>query len=160
MSSPKYDVFNESTSTASSNVTYCITNKEIQSYVNEIAKPSFTILVVDDNVFNQQYISELLLTLGYLSSTADNGKVALELVQHHCFDLILMDCQMPEMDGYSATQHIREWQIRQNKPHTPIVAVTASDDRKKCFTAGMDDFLGKPFYPKELKGMLEKWLTH
>ena len=89
---------------------------------------------------------------------AYNGKEAVELVKTHPFDAVLMDCHMPIMDGYEATRIIRSVL---NKPDLPIIAVTANvmhGDREKCYSAGMDDYITKPYERHELLEVLEKWI--
>ncbi|MDH5700159.1 MAG: response regulator, partial [Nitrospirota bacterium] len=118
-----------------------------------------TILVADDHNVNQELASLLLQKLGHQVEVARNGKEAFETLQKRSFALILMDCQMPVMDGYAATQAIRAWE-GENR-HTPIIAVTANampGDREKCLAAGMDDYLTKPIKPEKLQDMLHRWL--
>jgi signal transduction histidine kinase len=118
------------------------------------------ILVVEDNLINQEVASALLETLGVTCSLAENGRIALEmLTKPHHFDLVLMDCQMPEMDGFEATRQIRRHESGRGA-HVPIVALTANamvGDRELCLAAGMDDFLSKPFQLKQLADLLNKW---
>ena len=91
----------------------------------------------------------------------DNGAEALKaLTAPHEFDLVLMDCQMPVMDGYQATHLYREFEVANGTPRLPIVALTANamkGDRDRCFAAGMDDFLSKPFRIADLKTVVSKW---
>lgn len=115
------------------------------------------ILLVEDNITNQIVARTILERLGYKVDTAFNGIEALNILNHKGYDLILMDCQMPEMDGYQATRHIRE----QEKTHTPIIAMTAhamKGDREKCLDAGMDDYIPKPVDPQIMADTIEKWL--
>ncbi|MCA9419470.1 MAG: response regulator, partial [Nitrospira sp.] len=118
-----------------------------------------TILVADDHIVNQELASLLLHKIGHEVEVVSNGKEALERLRERAFALILMDCQMPEMDGYAATKAIRSWEGE--KRHIPIIAVTAnamSGDREKCLAAGMDDYLTKPIKPEKLRDMLHRWL--
>jgi CheY-like chemotaxis protein/HPt (histidine-containing phosphotransfer) domain-containing protein len=118
-----------------------------------------TILVADDHTVNQELASLLLHKLGHEVEVVPNGKAAIETIQKRPFALILMDCQMPDMDGYATTKAIRAWEGEQR--HTPIIAVTAnamSGDREKCLAAGMDDYLTKPIKPDKLRDMLRRWL--
>jgi CheY-like chemotaxis protein len=88
---------------------------------------------------------------------AANGHQVLEWLEKEPFDLILMDCQMPEMDGFEATRRIR---AQEATAHIPIIALTANampEDREACLQAGMDDYLPKPFKPEALRAMLERW---
>ena len=115
------------------------------------------ILVAEDNVVNQKVATKMLEKLRCVSEVAVNGREALEKLENGSFDLILMDCHMPEMDGFEATAEIRRrWPERT----TPIVALTASamkEDRDRCLQAGMDDFVTKPVSPKALADVLERW---
>jgi CheY-like chemotaxis protein/HPt (histidine-containing phosphotransfer) domain-containing protein len=95
---------------------------------------------------------------------AGNGKEALKAFSENRYDLILMDCEMPEMDGYEATRSIREEQrlTQPGHPHVPIIALTANafkEDRERCLAAGMDDYLSKPFTQGQLAEALERWLN-
>jgi len=115
------------------------------------------LLVAEDNLVNQKVAIGLLRKLGYACEVASNGLEALRALDERSFDLVLMDCQMPECDGYEATRRIRGLGLR-----VPIVAMTAnamSGDRERCLEAGMDDFLTKPVSPAALKDALEKWLA-
>jgi CheY-like chemotaxis protein len=92
----------------------------------------------------------------------ENGQQAFDRVRQEGFDLVLMDCQMPVMDGFTATRLIREWEEAQHHPHTPIVALTAhamAGDRENCLAAGMDDYLSKPFRIGDLENLLRRWLA-
>lgn len=119
------------------------------------------ILVVEDNPVNQLVCQAMLARLGLQVELADNGVAALQALDREPFDLVLMDCQMPEMDGYQATKAIRVRERVRPGVHLPIVALTAhalSGDREKCLAAGMDDYLGKPFQIGELEAVLRRWL--
>lgn len=118
-----------------------------------------TILVADDHTVDQELASLLLHKLGHKVEVVSNGKAAIETLQKRPFALILMDCQMPDMDGYATTKAIRAWEGEQR--HTPIIAVTAnamSGDREKCLATGMDDYLTKPIKPDKLRDMFHRWL--
>ena len=116
------------------------------------------VLLVEDNRVNQKLALRLLGKMGHHATLATNGREALDLVQKNMFDLILMDIQMPEMDGYTATKAIRERQ-RQSGVRVPIIAMTAntmSGDREKCLAGGMDDYLSKPILMDELRRTIDR----
>ena len=120
------------------------------------------ILLVEDNEVNQMVVLKRLKRMGYSSvELAENGLVAVDKVAGGDFDLVLMDCQMPELDGYEATRRIRQSECGSNK-HTPIIALTANalvGDREKCLDAGMDDFLAKPFKSEKLQQLMAQWMN-
>jgi CheY-like chemotaxis protein len=116
------------------------------------------ILVVEDNPVNQLVATGLLRALGYRTDTADDGLAAIEAARTNGYDAILMDVQMPLMDGYTATRHIR---AHETGPRRPIIAMTAAaveGERERCLEAGMDDYLPKPISPRALLEKLERWL--
>jgi PAS domain S-box-containing protein len=123
--------------------------------------PRIPILVVDDNHVNQKLAKALLNKLGYYDiDTADNGQLAIQAVAAKQYHLVLMDCQMPVMDGFVATRLIRIAESS-TEHRTPIVAMTANaiqGDREHCIEAGMDDYLAKPIGPRALREMLNYWL--
>ncbi|SEL96462.1 PAS domain S-box-containing protein [Syntrophus gentianae] len=126
---------------------------------------SFRILLVEDNPVNQALTTAMLAYFGCQADLAENGLDALTKVAAERYDLILMDCQMPEMDGYEATAAIREEEATSREHgepgHVPIVALTAhalDGDREICLMAGMDDYLSKPFKVEELRSILSRWL--
>ena len=119
------------------------------------------ILIVEDNLINQKVSLALLNKFGYKAQTADNGLMALEKIKQQKFDLIFMDFQMPELDGYETTGRIRNGQSGICSPKIPIIAMTANamkGDQEKCLIAGMNDFLSKPIIPAELESILQKWV--
>jgi signal transduction histidine kinase len=120
------------------------------------------LLVVEDHEINREVIVNQLNNMDCLVALAGNGYEALEYLENNVVDLVLMDCQMPEMDGYTATRHIREKEAADGHvTRLPIVALTAHvtvDDKNKCLEAGMDDYLGKPFTFELLQKKLNKWL--
>lgn len=119
------------------------------------------ILVVEDNKVNQKVLCLNLEKLAYSFDIANNGLEAIELLSKKSFDLILMDCQMPELDGYEATKRIRTLSNSQ-RAKIPIIALTANaikGDREKCLEAGMNDYLTKPIDTKKLSMTLEKWIA-
>ncbi|MDP6040706.1 MAG: response regulator, partial [Candidatus Latescibacteria bacterium] len=120
---------------------------------------SLHILVAEDNRLNQKLATRLLERLGHTVVSADNGKAALESLAHESFDLVLMDCQMPEMDGFEATQAIRKSDWVHNVD-IPIVAMTGNvgdEDRNACLTAGMNDHIPKPVSQEALAAVLDRW---
>lgn len=119
------------------------------------------ILLVEDNPINQDVACLVLTQLGCLVDVAFNGIQALEKHAHHNYDLIFMDCQMPLMDGLTATEKIREIESAQAMKRTPIVAFTAnalSTDRQVCIEAGMDDYLSKPFKRSQVQDVLDRFV--
>ncbi len=120
------------------------------------------VLLVEDNPVNLAVARKLLDRLGLEVDTAKDGRVAVDAVHRTRYDLVLMDCQMPEMDGYEATQEIRVREAAMKRARLPIVAMTANamaGDREKCFDAGMDDYLAKPLDVAQLREVLAKWLV-
>ncbi len=120
------------------------------------------VLVVDDNEINQLVAKDMLETFGLRVEIADNGKSAINLLTKHDFDLVFMDCQMPIMDGYEATQHIRNSNSPGLNPNIPIIAMTANamhGDEQKCYDYGMDDYIAKPFDLTTLLTILTDWLN-
>ena len=119
---------------------------------------SLQILLAEDNPVNQQLAMELLQTRGYSVKLATNGKEVLAALDRGTFDVVLMDVNMPEMDGYQTTAAIRERE-KSNGRHLPIIALTGfsmSGDRERCLQAGMDAYLCKPVRSKELFEALEQ----
>jgi CheY-like chemotaxis protein len=123
--------------------------------------PQGRILLVEDNLINQQVALGMLESRGYRVTVAANGREALDHHSSGAFDLILMDCDMPEMDGFEATREIRAREGGASSEHVAIIALTANamaQDRDACLAAGMDDHLGKPFSSATLQAMLERWM--
>ena len=130
--------------------------------IEEIELPTnLKVLVVDDHPINQSFAKKLLSKLGFpCVDLAENGQVALNLINENKYDLVLMDCQMPELDGYQATEMLREKE-QQTGEHIPVIALTANamvGDREKCLKAGMDDYLSKPINPEKLLSLMKKWV--
>jgi len=121
-------------------------------------QPSVNILVAEDNPLNQRVIMKMLQKLGYQARAVVNGREAITALSDGAYDLVFMDCQMPELDGYEATRRIRDSDAK--IAHIPIVGVTAHvlpGDREKCLAAGMNDYLGKPVLIGHLSAAIEKW---
>ena len=160
----------------------------IRSTDESSASSASRLLLVEDNQINQKLASRLLKKFGYEVDIAGNGQEALAILSRQAYTAILMDCQMPELDGFEATRIIRAQEIRKQTAgaaqhpdpltaaleapfslhpsalaHTPIIALTANavtGDRERCLAAGMDDYLTKPIDPTELKSVLARWLPH
>ncbi|MCZ4303989.1 PAS domain S-box protein [Zoogloeaceae bacterium G21618-S1] len=116
------------------------------------------LLLVEDNEVNQYVAQELLADAGLKVDVADNGQQALELFAQQPYDLILMDMQMPVMDGLAATRAIRTLATGSEVPILAMTANAFAEDRQRCIAAGMDDYLSKPFEPKQLYAVLRRWL--
>lgn len=136
--------------------------KEIELNVPQEDKTqTINVLVVEDNEVNQLVMKGFLKKFGYTSDSAMNGEEAVSMVAQTQYDLILMDCQMPIMDGFEATEKIRHYTA--NQKHIPIIAVTANameGDKERCLDAGMDDYLKKPISMDLLKAAINKQLNH
>jgi CheY-like chemotaxis protein len=120
-------------------------------------RPEARLLLVEDNPANQRVASLLLAKMGYAVDVAANGQAALEMLASKPFDLVLMDCQMPVLDGYEATRRIRTGKFAGINPRVPIVALTAyarAEDRARCLNAGMDAYVSKPIRADELERAL------
>ncbi|HJW02054.1 MAG TPA: response regulator, partial [Azospira sp.] len=127
------------------------------------ARPHFrgSVLLVEDNLTNQEVTQGLLQLLGCRVRVAGNGEEALACVEGEDFDLILMDCQMPVMDGLAASRELRRREQEQHRSPTAIIALTANsfaEDRQRCLAAGMNGFLPKPFNESDLVKLLQDWL--
>jgi PAS domain S-box-containing protein len=123
-------------------------------------KPGRRVLLAEDNEINQRIVMRLLEKVGCHAERVANGREAVEALGRNTFDLVLMDVQMPEMDGFAATEEIRRREAGRRR--TPIAAMTANamtGDREKCLAAGMDDYISKPVRLENLQRMLNRWLT-
>ncbi len=119
------------------------------------------VLVAEDNEVNQKVALRILERLGCDADLAANGHEALRKLEERGYDLVLMDCQMPEMDGYEASEHIRRREAQRRNGHVPIVAMTANalkGDRERCIAAGMDDYVAKPLKTGDVAALLDRWL--
>jgi len=115
------------------------------------------ILLAEDSPATQSLISIIMEQMGFDLTIVDNGQAAVEFLEKEEVDLVLMDCQMPQMDGFKATTQLRAKGIE-----TPVVALTAyarEEDEEQCLAAGMNDFLSKPFRMSEMRAILQKWLA-
>ncbi|MEZ4221637.1 MAG: response regulator [Polyangiaceae bacterium] len=123
----------------------------------ELQQLGLRVLVAEDNPINQEVVAGLLEMWGCDVTLVENGVLALQALRSHRYDIVLMDCQMPTMDGYEATRQYRASAV---KPAVPVIALTANamqGDRERCLAAGMDGFLSKPFKPDELREILQVW---
>ncbi len=121
------------------------------------------ILLAEDNPINQMVATEYLEGFGCVVTPAGNGLEVLSQIEQGVFDLIFMDCQMPEMDGFEATKEVRKLEAKKNITRVPIVAFTANamqGDKERCLAAGMDDYASKPINLKALEDVLRKWLPN
>jgi signal transduction histidine kinase/ActR/RegA family two-component response regulator len=120
------------------------------------------VLVVEDNRVNREVVGAMLAKSKFKIDYVENGQQAVAAIAAgRSFDLILMDCQMPVMDGFAATRAIRAWEEADGGRRTPVIALTAGafdEDRKRCVAAGMDDFLTKPIHLAQLEAVLAKWI--
>ncbi len=139
------------------------TESEMPENTRVRARPSLMgrVLVVEDNPVNQAVVKKMLEKSGLSPVTANDGVEALEVIEQETFDIVLMDCQMPRMDGYQATEMIRKREQKDGLSPLPIIAMTANamaGDRERCLDAGMNDYLAKPVKPAVLETMLRQWL--
>ena len=121
----------------------------------------YKIIIVEDNDVNKELLLIQLEDLGYTADTAENGKVFLDMINENHYDLVLMDCQMPVLNGYDATKQYRE--IEKPEINIPIIAVTANamaGDREKCLASGMNDYIAKPVNLTTLNEIITNWLPH
>lgn len=120
------------------------------------------VLVADDYFINQELTKELMELMGCKVDVAEDGPTTLDRYNNNVYDLIMMDVQMPEMDGFEVTKKIREIEANTNKTRTVIIALTANalpGDEQKCLNAGMDDYISKPMKGEYLEEKLAKYLA-
>ncbi len=135
---------------------------DLNTQRHRLPPPRWHILLADDNIINQEVGKEILKQLGCQVVLANQGLEAFQAILQHRFDLVFMDCNMPEMDGFTASRKIREYEQQQHLPRLPIIAFTADvmpTTRERCLAAGMDDYLTKPIVFNDLKKKLEDWLS-
>lgn len=138
-----------------------LTRHTIRETLPSFAGSGYRILLVDDNSINRKVALGILSRLGLDADTAGDGAEALEMLEKESYDLVLMDVQMPVIDGLTATQKIRSWDASHINRSIPIIAMTAyamQGDRERCLEAGMSDYLAKPVIPHALAEVLQKWL--
>ena len=143
----------------SKEVTPVITRYSLREMTQE--GKSLKILLAEDNLVNQKLASRLLEKRNHIVAVVSNGKEALAALEKDHFDLVLMDMQMPEMDGFEATRILRERE-KTNGRHQPVVAMTAlamNGDKERCIEAGMDGYLSKPIRPQELDEVLDRYIA-
>jgi len=121
------------------------------------------ILIVEDNPANRKLATAMLRQLGYKPDTAGNGREAVEAQKAHAYEIILMDCRMPLLDGLEATRMIRADEHRLGRRKCQIIAITGdalTSDRERCLEAGMDSFVTKPYMIEDLRGSIEQAITN
>jgi len=136
-------------------------SNDIRNLASRLAR-QIHVLLVEDNRVNQVVAQNLLACAGVTCDIANNGREACEAVRSGQYDLVLMDCQMPEMDGYEATDLIRNWERECGAKRLPIIALTANattEDIHKCFNAGMDAYCSKPIHAADLFKEIERVLN-
>ena len=137
-------------------------NHENNSNYHSLGSPKLRILLAEDNLVNQKVALKQLQSLGYSADVAGNGKEVLQLLENIPYDLILMDCQMPVLDGFETTKEIHRWQESSfaSSRRPVVVAMTANamkEDQQMCLDAGMDDYLSKPVTKQKLAAALQRW---
>jgi CheY-like chemotaxis protein len=123
--------------------------------------PQGRVLVAEDNPVNALGIQAVLENLGCQAKVVSDGRQAVEELRRQSFDLVLMDCQMPELDGFKATEELRRREQTEHLPRVPVVALTAyamQGDRERCLSAGMDDYLSKPVNQGQIADVLRRWV--
>lgn len=131
--------------------------------LSEKKNSRFLILLVEDNLINQKVAAGMLEKFGFRVDIVSNGYKAIKVLEQSCYDLVFMDCQMPQMDGYEATKLIRDLKSDVIDHQVPVIAMTANameGDKEKCLAAGMSDYLSKPISPEAIHEKLRKWLIN
>jgi CheY-like chemotaxis protein len=121
----------------------------------------YRVLLAEDNAVNQMVAVKMLERAGLAVDVADNGREALRMLRDQRYHLVVMDCQMPELDGYDATIQLRDMRDGATRPDVPVIALTANagtEDRERCLASGMSDHLGKPVRRVDLEQVLQRWL--
>ncbi|MDH3511717.1 MAG: response regulator [Gammaproteobacteria bacterium] len=148
-----YDALASVMAGAALEITHCESDARLRALRLCTPDKAYSVLLAEDNRVNQAVARGMLTALGYRIQVACDGREALQYVQRESFDLVLMDCQMPDMDGFEAARAIRRWETDQNRARMPIIALTANalkGDRERCLAAGMDEYLSKPFAIEQL----------
>ena len=122
-------------------------------------KLSGHVLLVEDNQINQMVAQKMLEKIGLESTLAHDGQQALNMLEQNTYDAVLMDCQMPVLDGFEATRRIREQEALKTLPVIAMTANVMEGDREKCIAVGMNDYIGKPVVEAALKKTLARWLA-
>lgn len=137
-----------------------IRRQQRQNLASAIAAKNLHILVAEDHFLSQKVIQSVLSKLNIQVTIVNNGDEAFKALQKRNFDIILMDCDMPTMNGFEATRKIRTWEHNNHKAETPIIALTAhivEEYKEECLAAGMNDYISKPMDQSELESVIEKW---
>lgn len=137
-------------------------DKRVPSRVERAQRRGYRLLLVEDNEINQVVTRGMLDRLGYRATAVSSGRAALEAMEREHYDLVLMDCMMPEMDGFATARAIRERERQQGGARVPIIAITANTvdgAQAQCLAAGMDDYLAKPIHLEDLENVLGHWLA-
>ncbi|HEY9702187.1 MAG TPA: response regulator, partial [Allocoleopsis sp.] len=132
--------------------------KKPRTKVEKTLPKTSQILVVEDIIINQKIILKQLERLGYKADCVGNGQEALDILSNQQYNVILMDCQMPILDGYETTEILRKLEGENRHIIIGLTAYAMEGDRGKCLAAGMDDYLTKPLNINDLSNMLKKWL--
>ncbi len=155
------DLFNASCSLTEQLIEHHKNETEEQSHAASQSEFSSSVLLVEDDDINQMVATGILAKYGITADIAENGEAALEKLREKHYDMVLMDCMMPVMDGFTATQCLRDGQAGNLNQSVPVIALTADvmeGVREKCLSVGMSDYITKPIMPETLLNILHKWL--